>query len=376
VDAIWSGPSNLVSSNGVLSPDNILSEGIYDLILSKTIGTCVARDTLRIRAFSYPNPVFDATANEVCQGGTVTYTFANPNAYKTKWFSNDILIAEDQNSLTTGLAAIYKLTVENDLCKSSATRTLVVNPNPVFTMPAPFDTCKNTGLVQLKVTQSNSTGVWSGNGITDSTGGNWNSNDNAVPSSGLVTIYYKGILGACIKRDSVNIEVNPVPPADIVVDKPVIEIFGPAVMSVQTLQGSSIIWSPASTLSSNSGPVVSARPEETTRYFVDVTSTKGCKNKGETLITVDRNFEIFDGFSPNNDGNNDFWQIKNLALYPNAVVRVFNRWGNLVYESEKGYPDPWDGKYKGNEVPPGAYFYIIDLGGGLKPKSGSLTLVR
>jgi hypothetical protein len=44
--------------------------------------------------------------------------------------------------------------------------------------------------------------------------------------------------------------------------------------------------------------------------------------------------------------------------------------------SEKGYPDPWDGKYKGNEVPPGAYFYIIDLGGGLKPKSGSLTLVR
>jgi gliding motility-associated-like protein len=377
-DALWSGPGSLVTSNGVLSPANLTSEGTYPLILTKILGTCVATDTLWLKGFAVPDPVFLATANEVCDGDSATYTYVNPNLYRTIWLRNntETLSPTNPNVLTVKTAATYNLIVQNNLCSASASRTLVINPNPVFTMPDAFDTCKNTGLIQLKLANNNSVGVWSGPGITDANLGNWNSNDNAVPASGEVMIIYTGSLGNCSRKDTVMIQVDPVPPANIVVDKPVIEIFGPAVMSVQTLPNSSIIWSPAATLNSNAGPVVSAKPEETTRYFVEVTSAKGCKNNSDTLIRVDRDFEIFDGFSPNSDGNNDFWNIKNIQQYPEAMVRVYNRWGNLVYESGKGYPVPWDGKYKGDEVPPGAYFYIIDLGGGLKPKSGSLTLVR
>jgi gliding motility-associated-like protein len=91
---------------------------------------------------------------------------------------------------------------------------------------------------------------------------------------------------------------------------------------------------------------------------------------------VDEEFKIYDGFSPNGDKKNDTWIIKNIQQYPLAKVKVFNRWGNEVFESETGYPKPWDGTFNGDPVPLGAYYYIIDLGSSLTPKSGSVTIVR
>ena len=45
--------------------------------------------------------------------------------------------------------------------------------------------------------------------------------------------------------------------------------------------------------------------------------------------------------SPNGDGVFDGWVIHNSANYPEMTVQIFNRWGSLVYESEKGYPVNW-----------------------------------
>ena len=65
-------------------------------------------------------------------------------------------------------------------------------------------------------------------------------------------------------------------------------------------------------------------------------------------------------FTPNGDGYNDEFQIENIHLYPRAVVQIFNRWGQLLYE-DLGINGFWDGKYNGTEVPEGVYFYIISL---------------
>jgi gliding motility-associated-like protein len=129
-------------------------------------------------------------------------------------------------------------------------------------------------------------------------------------------------------------------------------------------------------LSAATGPQVLAKPTETTEYNVSVTTDKGCKGQKSILITVDQEFKIYDALSPNGDQKNDVWYIKNIQRYPSAQVRIFNRWGNKVFESEKGYSKPWDGTFEGNPVPPGAYYYIVDLGQGLTPKSGSITVVR
>ncbi|MCH2197213.1 MAG: gliding motility-associated C-terminal domain-containing protein [Flavobacteriales bacterium] len=76
--------------------------------------------------------------------------------------------------------------------------------------------------------------------------------------------------------------------------------------------------------------------------------------------------EVPDAFSPNSDGINDFFEIPNLYKYPNNSIKIFNRWGALVYEASP-YQNDWDGRSDhpatvGDELPVGTYYYILDLG--------------
>jgi gliding motility-associated-like protein len=84
---------------------------------------------------------------------------------------------------------------------------------------------------------------------------------------------------------------------------------------------------------------------------------------------------IANTFTPNGDEINDYWQIKNIENYPNALIQIFNRYGQKVFES-KGYPTPFDGNYKGQKLPAGVYYYIINLGLKCNLLSGSLTIIR
>ena len=85
--------------------------------------------------------------------------------------------------------------------------------------------------------------------------------------------------------------------------------------------------------------------------------------------------DIANAFTPNGDGINDYWQIKNIQNYAGATVQVFNRYGQLLFES-KGYAKPFDGTYKGQKLPAGVYYYIINLNAKCNLLSGSLTLIR
>ena len=90
------------------------------------------------------------------------------------------------------------------------------------------------------------------------------------------------------------------------------------------------------------------------------------------------------GFSPNGDGNNDFFYIEGIENYPNNRVQIYNRWGNLVFEVN-GYDNQsnvWASESNvgvivgQRNVPDGTYFYLIDLGDGSKPMSGFLVINR
>ncbi len=80
-------------------------------------------------------------------------------------------------------------------------------------------------------------------------------------------------------------------------------------------------------------------------------------------------------FTPNGDGINDVWNIKSLIDFPQCTVSVYNRYGNLVYQS-RGYPKPWDGTYNGAQLPVGTYYYIIDTKNNTKPFAGPVTILR
>jgi len=84
-------------------------------------------------------------------------------------------------------------------------------------------------------------------------------------------------------------------------------------------------------------------------------------------------------FTPNGDGQNDTYYVKNIEFYPGSRITVFNRWGNKVYE-KSGYLNDWDGysnvnKVGSNALPVGTYYYVIDYGVN-RHKTGYVYLER
>jgi gliding motility-associated-like protein len=86
---------------------------------------------------------------------------------------------------------------------------------------------------------------------------------------------------------------------------------------------------------------------------------------------------VFNGISPNGDGVNDTWTLPGIEKFPNNEVRVYNRWGNLVYR-QKAYSNqnPWDGRWNGADLPDGPYYYIIELDALSEALSGYLQIMR
>ncbi len=125
---------------------------------------------------------------------------------------------------------------------------------------------------------------------------------------------------------------------------------------------------------------------ETTSYIKDLEpGTYGLHVEDYYNCVADTSFEVgINGvnciaipntFTPNGDGKNDIWKLSDINLYPNCYVQVFTKWGKIVFTSN-GYNEPWDGKYKGSDLPVGTYYYIIDLGIGENELTGSVTIVR
>jgi gliding motility-associated-like protein len=75
----------------------------------------------------------------------------------------------------------------------------------------------------------------------------------------------------------------------------------------------------------------------------------------ETLPTFDN---ISSLFTPNADGMNDYWYIPDLEQYGRLQVTVYNRFGQIVYNSDS-YKNDWDGTWNGYPLPSAAYYYII-----------------
>lgn len=80
-------------------------------------------------------------------------------------------------------------------------------------------------------------------------------------------------------------------------------------------------------------------------------------------------------FTPNGDGFNDSWNIANISAYPNCLVSVYGRNGDLLYYS-RGYNSAWDGSSKGKPLPVSTYYYVIELGYQNTKLSGWVAIIK
>ena len=121
-----------------------------------------------------------------------------------------------------------------------------------------------------------------------------------------------------------------------------------------------------------------ARANENITYYVQRTDADAINSSGEKVkqvrvyvedakgcgyyITLEKKFydvQVPNFFTPNGDGNNDYWAPENLVSYPNAEVKIFDRYGRHIATLKA--TQQWDGRYGGTELPAGDYWYFLHL---------------
>lgn len=99
-------------------------------------------------------------------------------------------------------------------------------------------------------------------------------------------------------------------------------------------------------------------------YYFTCVDSLGCKSMDSIKLTEPLNFELPTLFTPNEDGENDVFDIHGIEAYPDNTLTVVNRWGNTVYTAED-YNNTWKGTHSnGEELPDGVYFVILKINGG------------
>ena len=138
------------------------------------------------------------------------------------------------------------------------------------------------------------------------------------------------------------------------------------------------MWQPDQWLSDSSSQTPVATPLDDVQYTVTITDENGCSGTETVNLEVieDYSLVIPNLITPNSDGYNDVWKIKNLIYYEGCQLTIFNRWGTEVY-SASDYQNDWDGTSdNGNELSDGTYYYVIDCENGEKVYKGSISILK
>lgn len=113
-------------------------------------------------------------------------------------------------------------------------------------------------------------------------------------------------------------------------------------------------------------------------YSALITDNNGCNTHLDNIF-IDENpvecLRIPDAFTPNDDGVNDSWIIENLDMFPFAEVRVYNRWGQLLYLNKNHNNEFWDGTFNDSFVPTGSYLFVIQTYTTAEPVTGIVSVI-
>lgn len=142
--------------------------------------------------------------------------------------------------------------------------------------------------------------------------------------------------------------------------------------------GYSYEWQPFTGLNCNTCDTVTSTPNETITYYVTIKDSLGCESYDTVTVSVEY-FPYFlpNGFSPNNDGNNDVLYVRGTGIQ-SVYLQIFDRYGNLMFETQD-QNQGWDGTYQNKPVNTGVYIYNVQVfykDGRTEEKNGNITLFR
>jgi len=147
-----------------------------------------------------------------------------------------------------------------------------------------------------------------------------------------------------------------------------------------------VVWSPVNSIVGNNYPGIIVKPSETTQFKIEVTNNGGCISSDQVTVHVicnNANVFIPNTFSPNGDGSNELFYPRGSGLYTIKAMKIFNRWGELIFQNTYLKPnDPasgWDGSYQGKKALPDIYVYIVEIiceNGSTLVYKGNIALIK
>ncbi|MEA3462285.1 MAG: HYR domain-containing protein, partial [Bacteroidota bacterium] len=178
----------------------------------------------------------------------------------------------------------------------------------------------------------------------------------------------------CSAKDSLYITVNEVPVVDLGPDTSVCVDEG-LVLDAGT-DGDIYRWS-----TGDISQRITIYEDGDQEIWVEVENAFGCVGRDTVLIEACDIYYDFDpptAITPNGDGTNDVWNLYGLLEFPQAEVEIYDQWGTLVWRSEPGYSQPWDGTtMNGRPVPVDSYHYVVYFNDGSDEKHiGIVTVIK
>lgn len=184
-----------------------------------------------------------------------------------------------------------------------------------------------------------------------------------------------GCTEGAVYSNKLQIDIRPRPEISIFPDNPIISKGDSVALNITGDNFASYNWDPALYINDAGSASPLVWPDATQTYTVSVTNTDGCRNTKDVLVSVISDIFIPNAFTPNKDGLNETWGIKGLDAYTDCSIKIFNRFGQLVFQST-GYRMPWNGLFNTAGPILGTYVYVITFKNGKKPLKGTVTILQ
>ncbi|WP_316796483.1 gliding motility-associated C-terminal domain-containing protein [Pedobacter agri] len=336
------------------------------------IATCrVATSPFSINVTAFPIANAE-NFGPVCIGQTIRLNASGGTSYS--WTGPNFLSTEKSPTIinaTKEMAGDYTVTVSINDCSTTATTTVSILDQPIVA----------TNITEATICEGSSIALSASGGAsyqwTPAAGLSDPNAPNTIASPTETTKYsVKVSNGACSETTQITINVNKKAIVEAGADQKIIS--GQAINFNGKITGNDFTyyWTPSDYLDDPLKLNPIAKPTEDITYTLHAISNLGCATiTDDIFIKVYPQIVIPNTFSPNGDSVNDTWNIPTAVAFPNPIVKIVNRNGQLVYQSTGAYK-PWDGKLNGKDLPPAVYYYTIYFNEDFETYSGWINLIR
>lgn len=379
----WNLGNGKTTNTPTVSPQRYSTAGEYPIIVIATaLNGC--SDTATKNLNVHPLPLINAGQDEwVCYGGKKQLHAIGADKYEWNK-ANSLSCVSCQDPFATPLvSSTYVVKGYNQFGCSNSDSVLISVQQPFNVKTKPGDTICVGQQVRLIATGAD---LYTWYPSTDVQYPN-NANTFASPrSTTTYTVIGTDVHNCFVDTAAVFIKVWPIPTVNAGADQTLVVGEALQLKPLASPDVTSWQWIGGGTLSCTTCAVTLAKPKQTTIYRVTVKNVGGCTASDDVTVNVicnNGNLFIPNSFSPNGDGMNDRFYPSGSGINRIQALRVFNRWGEVVFEktnfSANNASQGWDGKYKGQLLGPDVYIWsceVICENNEILTFKGDVTLLR